>query len=213
MLGHKVGRESPIVPPHTGEFLATSYCPSECLDAGLDNQDIYLFANILHSHLLGSKMRLRLIRNGTELPPISEDNNYDFNYQEARKLPKEITLTKGDIVIMECVYNSKLRNHTTYGGFSTQHEMCLSFTMFYPRSPLTNCQTTPLYSNLDPQDWVKDNFDWSKSSDTQRFQELTNKVDVRSQCRGLKEFNAQGKTYRQADIQPSKRYIPPKVCN
>lgn len=208
------------MPPFAGDFLATSYCPADCLSAGLDNQDIHIFANTLHSHLLGSKIRTRLIRNGTELPPIAEDNNYDFNFQEVRKLPQERTLTKGDSMVLECVYSSKYRNHTTLGGLSTQHEMCLAFILYYPRVSLTNCQTTPMYDipnyNISnppaAKAWLKDNFDWSKSSDIQRFQEMTNTVDVKTRCWGNRKFKSDGKMNHQVDLQPSKKYIPPKVC-
>jgi hypothetical protein len=30
---------------------------------------------------LGAAIRVRHIRNGTELPPLFQDNSYDFNYQ------------------------------------------------------------------------------------------------------------------------------------
>jgi hypothetical protein len=41
-----------------------------------------------HGHLLATKIRTRIIRNGTELEPLVVDNNYDFNYQEYRSFPK-----------------------------------------------------------------------------------------------------------------------------
>jgi len=54
---------------------------------------------------------LRHIRNGKELDPLAYDNHYDFNYQEYRKLDKEVTILPGDELIMECEYDTK-RNST-----------------------------------------------------------------------------------------------------
>ena len=40
-----------------------------------------MFAALPHSHLIGRKIRLKHIRNGTELPSEIADETYDFNYQ------------------------------------------------------------------------------------------------------------------------------------
>lgn len=47
---------------------------------------------MLHSHLLGSKIKLRWERDGKELEPFAVDENYDFNYQDFRQLSDEITI-------------------------------------------------------------------------------------------------------------------------
>lgn len=212
-IGVKVNSHQ-IVPPFNEEFLSTGYCPADCMNEGLAN-DMHVFANNLHSHLLGSKMRTRVVRNGQELPELALDNNYDFNYQEMRKLPKELTLTKGDSLIMDCVYNSKDRNVTTFGGLTTQQEMCLSFVMYYPRSPLTNCQSTPMYHLPAGQDsthsWAN-SFDWTKQSEQDNFQTLTNTVDVQAHCHGAIHFSGNKKLHHQADLQPAKRYEAPSAC-
>ena len=38
----------------------------------------------------GRKVRLRQIRDGVEQPPITSDNNYDFSYQEYRRLKNPV---------------------------------------------------------------------------------------------------------------------------
>jgi hypothetical protein len=38
----------------------------------------------------GRRVRLRHIRNGEELPPITADNNYDPGFQEYRRLQKPV---------------------------------------------------------------------------------------------------------------------------
>ena len=42
-----------------------------------------------HAHLLGSGIKTRHFRNGTELEPLADDPNYDFNFQEMRLLKQE----------------------------------------------------------------------------------------------------------------------------
>ena len=48
---------------------------------GIREEGIKIIGGLLHSHLVGRKIVLKHIRDGIELPPILEDNNYDFNYQ------------------------------------------------------------------------------------------------------------------------------------
>ena len=61
----------------------------------LGNQnEIKVYAGFLHTHLLGTGVRVHHYRNGQELPYIDSDMNYDFNYQESRFISPEITIKK-----------------------------------------------------------------------------------------------------------------------
>jgi hypothetical protein len=40
----------------------------------------------------GHQVRLRHLRRGTELPPVSVDDNYDYNYQVYKRLQKPVTV-------------------------------------------------------------------------------------------------------------------------
>lgn len=51
-----------------------------------------IFAVFHHAHLLGRGLVTRHYRNGTELKPIAEDRNYDFDYQDTRLLKDEVNL-------------------------------------------------------------------------------------------------------------------------
>ena len=64
---------------------------------------IKIFSLFLHTHVVGVALRVRHYRNGVELPLIDEDTHYDFNYQEARTLPEEVT------VLPVCVEISTVR--------------------------------------------------------------------------------------------------------
>ncbi|KAK3781429.1 hypothetical protein RRG08_019055 [Elysia crispata] len=134
-----------IIPPYDPHFLSTGYCDAACIGEALGDDEIHVFANVLHAHLLGSKLRTRHFRNGVELPPVQEDNNYDFDYQEARMLDSERTIKKGDSLMVECEYDSSQRTQVTHGGLSSREEMCLSFLIYYPRNELTQCTSRVLY--------------------------------------------------------------------
>ena len=78
---------------------------------------IKLVSVVLHSHLAGKKLRLRHIRNGQELPRVAEDDHYDFNYQQARVLPQEVSVLPGDELVTECVYQTPNRTEPTFVSF------------------------------------------------------------------------------------------------
>ena len=50
---------------------------------------INIFGSALHTHLLGVGIKVHHYRSGVEQPVISEDMNYDFNFQESRYHKKE----------------------------------------------------------------------------------------------------------------------------
>ena len=59
-------------------------------NAGLS--DIKVYAVGQHSHLAGRSMRTRHFREGVEITPILTENNYDFDFQQIRKLQKRIQI-------------------------------------------------------------------------------------------------------------------------
>jgi len=198
-----------IIPPRTKEFLSTGYCSADCLGEGLDGKDIHVFSNLLHSHLAGYAIRTRVVRQGRELPPLAQDNNYDFNYQEMRSLPQEYTIKKGDSIIVECLYKTPDRDQTTYGGLSTTDEMCLSFAMYYPRVPLTNCLSAiqyPVQPGVTNTEDFLQTLDWTDQDTHDRFQNVTRESQVYQRCRGTKHFQNHHKFYVQDDLQPKVKY-------
>ncbi len=50
----------------------------------------------MKSFISGKRMRLRQFRNGTELPWVSNDDHYNFNYQKNRPLREERKILPGD---------------------------------------------------------------------------------------------------------------------
>lgn len=53
------------------------------------------------------------------------------------KDPVKIKL--GDTLITDCVYDTSKRTNVTWGGLSTQEEMCLAFILHYPEIRLDRC--------------------------------------------------------------------------
>lgn len=42
-----------------------------------------------------------------------KDEHYDFNYQQSRSLPREVTIFPGDELVTECTYNTANRTLPT----------------------------------------------------------------------------------------------------
>ena len=70
-----------VPPGQESPYRVSALCIPNCTEKGLPMEGINVINGLLHSHLAGSAMRLRHIRDGKELTPILEDKHYDFNYQ------------------------------------------------------------------------------------------------------------------------------------
>ncbi|XP_042233945.1 DBH-like monooxygenase protein 1 isoform X2 [Homarus americanus] len=140
-LGHTVS-PTHIIPP-AQNWNTVAHCTAACTEKTLPDTGIKVFQGFLHAHLLGSSISIQQIRNGYELPTVIKDMNYDFNYQQARVLKKEMEILPGDSLIVNCGYNSTRRKMPTFGGFSTEEEMCLAFLTYYPRVNLSGCYSKP----------------------------------------------------------------------
>eukprot|EP00058_Branchiostoma_floridae_P019171 XP_002604660.1 hypothetical protein BRAFLDRAFT_94822 [Branchiostoma floridae] len=160
-VGMRVGKHH-VIPPGQDSFITSAFCDPRCLSQYIEElgQPIKIFANVLHSHLLGVQLSLRLIRNGVETD-ISRDDNYDFNLQFVRTLGDEVTIYPGDTLVMECNYRTAHKDNVVYGGLGTPEEMCMDFLFYYPKFNLHNCDSSPQFSrtlsfvgvedyNLDP---------------------------------------------------------------
>ncbi|XP_062573141.1 DBH-like monooxygenase protein 1 homolog [Saccostrea cucullata] len=221
-----------FIPPHETKFLSEGICSPECLKMALPNatDEIRVFALFHHSHLLANGMKTRLIRNGVEQPPIANDENYDFNFQAANVLQKEITIKSGDSLIIECNYNSETRKNVTMGGLGIRDEMCLSFLMYYPKVPIDACLSSPAHDA--PSDFAMDqmtmflkqvdhhhdnqmnrlnnlinHIDWKDPSVRAKFRNKSHMSGFNNQCfyRGKKVY---GDYFRRPEVKVP--YIKPK---
>ncbi|XP_060769945.1 DBH-like monooxygenase protein 1 homolog [Neoarius graeffei] len=135
-----------MLPPGMQDYITEGHCMEECLQESLESEmpsGVQVFAVLLHAHLAGRSIRTRHFRQQDELPPLSSDEHFDFNFQEFQPLNPERQLLPGDSLITECIYNTKGRKNMTWGGLSTRDEMCLSYLLYYPRINLTRCESLP----------------------------------------------------------------------
>ncbi|XP_074647748.1 DBH-like monooxygenase protein 2 homolog [Tubulanus polymorphus] len=137
-----------LIPPRQKRFLVRAFCSDNCLKAAFEKlgngvNEIKVFSTGPHSHTAARGMRLRHFRNGKELPWILNDMTYDFNSQNWRPRKEFVTVKMGDVLANECYYNTEDRNRVTVGGFSTTDEMCFSMVNYFPKLPMSFCQTSP----------------------------------------------------------------------
>uniref|UniRef100_A0A914X1Y0 DOMON domain-containing protein n=1 Tax=Plectus sambesii TaxID=2011161 RepID=A0A914X1Y0_9BILA len=125
-----------VVPPKQERFTTYAYCPSKCTSRMTEPMTV--FTGLLHTHLLGVAMRVRVIRNGEEIKSEMRDDHYDFNYQSPVYLSKPLVIMPGDDLIVECTYGSMERETMTYGGFGSDNEMCLAFMEYYPKRNISS---------------------------------------------------------------------------
>ncbi|KAJ8300644.1 hypothetical protein KUTeg_022163, partial [Tegillarca granosa] len=150
----------------------------QCFIQGMQNQPqgVKVFGVLQHAHLLGRKIRTRLVRNGVEQEPIASDNHYDFDYQDFRLLKEERTILPGDSIIVECTHDSTGRTTPTHGGLTTQDEMCLTFVLYYPRMDVDICNSSPRYDDVvqDPSQAVHtlQRWNWKDPAVRQKFQNV-----------------------------------------
>ncbi len=135
-----------LIPPGQASFTSVGHCPSLCTSSALPQEGIKVFAGLPHTHLLGTKVKLRHIRNGVELPVPFQDSHYDFNYQTMRRI--EVNLMPGDHLVTECVYDSRGREGYTRGGMRAEDEMCIMFLHYYPAVELAHCVSKLPLRNL-----------------------------------------------------------------
>ncbi|XP_055351635.1 DBH-like monooxygenase protein 2 homolog [Paramacrobiotus metropolitanus] len=142
-LGSSSFEDTMIIPPGAISFRQFGVCSDSCTRDLLPADGVSAFKIILHSHLLGRKLRVRHIRNNTELPVLSEDNHYDFNYQEARGINPVRKLEQGDQLIFQCEYSNNAPGNTAvFGGMATSDEMCFGVLYYYPKTNLSSCQSS-----------------------------------------------------------------------
>ncbi|KAL5011589.1 hypothetical protein ScPMuIL_010140 [Solemya velum] len=177
-----------IIPPFQERFVSSGHCPSECLEKGFaeGTENIKIFAAAQHTHLLGSEVITRHLRNGTELKPILDDRHMNFNFQGGTFID-EVSIERGDTIRVDCTYDTKGTSSFTYAGYGTSQEMCLSFIMYYPRMSLGQCYSMPKYQQQGSQHHkTPDIKSWNfRDSDTKkRFQDMVFQSDYMISCQG-----------------------------
>lgn len=122
--------ENLLIPPQSQGHRILAHCSPECTRRMYsENQGITVSTVALHGHNAAVGMRLRQFRGARELPWISYDDNYDNTYQNLRHLNQEVRILPGDQLTVDCTYRTN--GSSTVGGFTTRHEMCMAFMVYY----------------------------------------------------------------------------------
>jgi len=130
-----------FIPAGMDQAINTAYCMAGCTNAtgALPETGVYAFSAFLHAHVLGVALQLRHIRDGVELAPLAVNWAYDFDYQQSLPLSEHRQVLPGDEFILDCYYDSTESDSITYGGESTEEEMCQAYVYVYPRPQLGDC--------------------------------------------------------------------------
>lgn len=134
-----------IIPPGQPRVVSSGHCIPECTKQAFpQDTGINIFAVVTRTHKIGKQIRLRQIRESSELPTIFEDDNINSEYQEYRRLNSAVRVLPGDHLIAECSYNSSQRSAITLGGLTDREETCIVTTLYYPlQKKLTTCHSLP----------------------------------------------------------------------
>merc|ERR1712137_46928 len=203
-----------MIPPGEEAFVSSGFCTEECINEGFKQsnlQEVKAFSLLQHSHLLGSAMKTRHFRNGTEIKPLADEPAYDFNFQEFRLFDEEIPIRPGDAFTVDCIYDSTKRQSVTFGGLSTQDEMCLTFVYIYPALKVSSCISVPIWDNyhLPPQMLIQKmrSSDWSDKAFVDDFKHKLNTTNHYHGCDG--EHLQDVDLAMTQEPTPRKPYVPP----
>lgn len=96
-LGQDIpGSPSILIPPNSADHTLYGHCSSSCTAKMFPKEGIKIVSALLHSHNAGTRIRFHHFRDGKELPWISNDDNYMFQFQPSRLLRNEVQILPGD---------------------------------------------------------------------------------------------------------------------
>ncbi|ODM98355.1 DBH-like monooxygenase protein 2, partial [Orchesella cincta] len=128
-----------MVPPQSQNFKVVGTCNSYCTSSMIPLGGMEILGTILHSHMTTQQIRFRHFRGNTELPWISNDDNYSYSFQRFRVLSEPVRVLPGDNLATECSMSTTNKNRTTLSGFSTNDEMCVTFVLVNRDLPFLYC--------------------------------------------------------------------------
>jgi len=108
---------------------------------------VNVYSTMVHAHQRGRRLWTVLMRNGTFVTTIGNNQAYDFNLQKTVSLTPHVKVYPGDQLFTYCVWDtSKDTQNVTYGE-KTENEMCINFLAFYPAYTNTSHITCGVNTN------------------------------------------------------------------
>ncbi|KAI3384371.1 hypothetical protein SNEBB_008244 [Seison nebaliae] len=139
----QIGQDAITIPAESKQILKVEgSCSSFCVNDALESQtNIYLNRIHIHTHYLGVRAKVELIRridNKTSIhSTVVDDQNYDFHHPPIHNFEKPIKIERGDEIKVTCYYESftdhRYRNRTIHWGEGSDGEMCYAFVGYYPK--------------------------------------------------------------------------------
>ncbi|KAK3627544.1 hypothetical protein LTR56_019128 [Elasticomyces elasticus] len=124
----------------------TTICTPECTGKW-PAEGITAVSVFHHMHFRGRNARVQIIRNGTEIAPLSSLRDFDYGYQFSKALDN-IQLLPGDQLITTCEYNTMNDTMPVPGGQPSSSEMCFAWVDYYPLNSVLACtQIDPALSD------------------------------------------------------------------
>lgn len=131
-----------IIPPGFRKVTSIGYCTGKSSIDAIPADGLTIVGIQMQTHEMGKSIKVRLVRDGKELPPIAQDHNLDSEYLEYRMINKGVRVMPGDDILVECSYDSYDKSKLTLGGYEAQQEICQATLVYYPRQELlTSCQS------------------------------------------------------------------------
>jgi Copper type II ascorbate-dependent monooxygenase, C-terminal domain/Copper type II ascorbate-dependent monooxygenase, N-terminal domain len=131
-----------VIPPGFRKVTSIGYCTGEANKNIFPTDGITVVGIQMQAHEMGQSIKVRLVRNGKELPPIAQDHSLDSNYLEYRSVAKGVKILPGDDIMVECSYDSYEKSKLTLGGYEAQQEICQATLVYYPKQEhMSSCQS------------------------------------------------------------------------
>ncbi|KAK3622612.1 hypothetical protein LTR56_022077 [Elasticomyces elasticus] len=115
----------------------TTICTPECTDKW-PAEGITAVSVFHHMHFRGRNMRVQIVRNGTEIAPLSTIRDFDYGYQFSKALDN-VQLLPGDQLITTCEFNTMNDTAPVPGGQPSSSEMCFAWVDYYPLNSVLGC--------------------------------------------------------------------------
>ncbi|OQO04792.1 hypothetical protein B0A48_09716 [Cryoendolithus antarcticus] len=124
----------------------STICTPECTERW-PSEGITAVSVFHHMHYRGRNARVQIVRNGTEIAPLSSLHDFEYGYQYSKAL-NNIKLLPGDQLITTCEYNTLNDTAPVPGGQSSRDEMCFAWVDYYPLNNVLGCtQINPQLSD------------------------------------------------------------------
>lgn len=93
--------------------------------------NVTMFAVAPHMHLYGIHLNATYNPGSDAAPTTVLDTDYQFDNQQFRMMPQQLTTTAGGKYVVTCTYDNESGNPIDFGESTTQ-EMCFAMTYVYP---------------------------------------------------------------------------------